>query len=173
MTEHYRNIRHMTRRIQDIGCITERKKNPMDPVTNPALFFRRPDELLRTPSSFTSRMLAKPKESPIYRNITLSVTTSPQQRSISSRTESRAGKTSESEVFLNPLEYLCTPRVTATSPDPVRNLTSELLDIIREYRVYKDRDLRNLFERVREANRDVHPELVETALNQVMKTLDA
>lgn len=178
MTEHHRNIRHMTRRIHDIGSvrvtqITERKKNPMDPVTNPALFFRRPEDLSRTPPTFLSRLMERPKEAPVYRSITMSVTSSPHQFSTSSRGDSRVVKTSDSEAFLNPLEYISTPRATATSSDPVQSLKDQLLDLIREHRVYKDRDLRKLFDRVRDANTGLQPELVETALQYVMKTLDS
>jgi hypothetical protein len=178
LTEHYRNIKHMTRRIQDIGSVnsrqvTERRKNPCDPVMNPALFFRRPEDCFhKSPAGFASKVMAKPKESSIYRHITMSLTSSPPNRSSSIRPDSTVSKTSETDAFLNPLEYVSTPRALPTSADPIRALTEQVLDLVREHRVYKDKDLAQLFDRVREANRGLQSGFVEQALHQVMKILE-
>jgi hypothetical protein len=116
--------------------------------------------------------MARPKESSIYRHITMSVASSPPNRSCSIRPESRVSKTSEADAFLNPVEYISTPRVLPTSADPIRALTEQVLDLVREYRIYKDRDLTQLFDRVREANKGLQSDVVEQALHQVMKILE-
>ena len=59
LQEHNRNTRSLQRRLLRIGSMTERKKNPYDPIANPALFFRKPGEADRATSllSYAKRIV--------------------------------------------------------------------------------------------------------------------
>ncbi len=50
LQEHLRNTRSLQRRLLRIGSMTERKKNPYDPIANPALFFRKAGDSDKTTS---------------------------------------------------------------------------------------------------------------------------
>lgn len=40
LDEHQKNLQSMQRRINDIGCKAERKKNPNDPIAHPTYLLR-------------------------------------------------------------------------------------------------------------------------------------
>lgn len=42
--EHIKNLASLQKRISDIGCLNDRKKNPSDPIAHPSLFFRKVGE---------------------------------------------------------------------------------------------------------------------------------
>lgn len=48
--EHIKNLASLQRRINSIGSIQDRKKNPTDPLAYPSMFFRKPDEFDKSTS---------------------------------------------------------------------------------------------------------------------------
>lgn len=143
----------------------------MDPVVNPALLFRMPEELSKSPAPYLSKLLTKAKASPVYRSITSFI--NPRRHSVSTRAQSIVAPISktEAESFIDPVKTLATPR--SSDIDPIKALEVELLNLIRDHRVYRSKDLQKIFDEVREANMGLSGEEVETALRRVIKTLDS
>mmetsp|Transcript_19221 Transcript_19221/g.35153 ORF Transcript_19221/g.35153 Transcript_19221/m.35153 type:complete len:252 (-) Transcript_19221:3875-4630(-) len=143
-SEHWSNIKHMQRRINDIGSVQERKKNPFDPITNPALFYTRADspKLSKTAiSRFVKRVTAHAKQSSVYEM--------PKERSFKSRSSPRPTQSNDS-----------------------LNLKEKLLEEIVSSKIYTDDGLGELFERARKKYRDIPKEEVEEAIAYVLRELD-
>lgn len=48
--EHIKNLASLQRRINSIGSVQDRKKNPCDPLIYPSMFFRKPDDFDKSTS---------------------------------------------------------------------------------------------------------------------------
>lgn len=158
---HLDNIRHMNRRIQAIGSVRptqmqERRKNPCDPLANPALLFQRGHEIENSSQAearFRAKLLSPPKPSAIY-----------------SRGRSLQQRASTGEV--REVDVPITPAVGTADPAPLQTLEKQLWDIITHYRVYQDQELEALFRRTREAHRHLAPALLDKAITRVQQRLD-
>lgn len=145
-SEHWSNIKHMQRRINDIGSIQERKKNPHDPIVNPALLYTRADspKLSRTAvSRFVKRVTVHAKQSSVYE------IPDKKPRRTDARASPRPGKSENSTT-----------------------IKQSLLEEIVASKIYTDEGLEELFERARSQFGTVPSEEVEDAISFVLKELE-
>ncbi|CAG9328939.1 unnamed protein product [Blepharisma stoltei] len=161
-SDHMNNIKHMQRRINDIGSLQERKKNKYDPIANPVMFFRSVDETDHPTlnDKFISKVLRPPKTSDIY-----SYMAKQTGRRRTTRPKSAEGSMEE--------EISMTPSVHERSNNPQLELKKQLLEVITNNRIYTDKDLEELFLRTREANSHLSPDIVEDAIAYVQSELDS
>ena len=150
MVDHYNNIKHMQRRIRDIGSVrtiqlNERKKNRFDPISNPVLFFR--DDGNNSPvltTNYVRKLLQPPKTSSVYDHI----------------------NTLHSK-------RLNTPVASLHDSNPLVVLKNEIMKEIVNKRIYKDDELKELFNKTRKANSHLGQNTVEKAISQIMQKLDS
>lgn len=166
MSEHMSNIKHMQRRINDIGSINERKKNPHDFVTNPVVFLRSPEDPNKPliSSKFIAKVLKKPKHQNVYTRTlrtSMNLSVSPKRR----RHPMSSQKLTE--------QSFSVPFVDKNFSKAEVLLKRQLLDIITKNRIYKDRDLIELYSKTRESNLHLNSELVENAIRKVQEFLDS
>lgn len=141
-SEHWSNIKHMQRRINDIGSLQERKKNPFDPIVNPALLYTRADspQLSKTAvSRFVKRVTTHAKQSDVYEFV---------------------GK-----------KLLKTETKSRDSGDGGVSLRRKLLEEIVNSKIYTDEGLDALFSRTRKLHSGTQEE-VEDAISYVLRELE-
>jgi hypothetical protein len=81
--------------------------------------------------------------------------------------------TKDSKEFLNPLDFVHTPKTSQSDLDTVSSLKTQLKDIIIDLRVYRSKDLESLFTRTRLANRHLAQDKVELAISQALLELNS
>lgn len=163
--EHQSNIKHMLRRIRALDSVTctqepERKKNPSDPFANPALFFRRPEDMPSQSARLTVPYSQAPPNYP--RPVTVPVP-KPKPRPQSAQSLPKPS---------TPPPTSDTPEVHVDDPDPQSTLQSQLLDIIIALHVYTDQDLAQLYARTRLRHPHISSAAVEAAISTVQAIID-
>lgn len=166
-SEHSNIMKHMQRRINDIGTvifiqINERKKNPFDPIVNPALFFRKVDEVNRPMLSkkYVEKVLGTTQGKNFIAN------TRPTSTNAKSPIGRRPGS---SETY----SETPTPYITQEDSYPALRLKRKLLEIITQFRIFRDSDLEMLYDRTRQANSHLIKDVVDDAISYVKTYLDS
>ena len=163
--EHQNNVKHMLRRIRALDSEVERKKNPNDPFANPALFFRKPEEVSKYHTNKTAA---------IYKN------TSTYTRPVSALCKKVTPQTQKLDkpstppppVEVTPVPVSDTPEVHLDDPDPQSSLQSQLLSIIVSMRIYTDSDLSSLFQRTRLTHPHLPVPVLDAAISTIQSIID-
>lgn len=132
---------------------------------NPALFFRKVEEANKPMLSkkFVEKVLGSAKGKNFIANT--------RPASTNSKSPIASRKRPASETFSD--GSIPTPCVTNDESFPALRLKRKLLEIITQFRIFKDSDLEQLYERTRQANTHLTSEIVEDAINYVKSYLDS
>jgi hypothetical protein len=148
MYEHQVNIKHMQRRIQDIGSVKniqihERKKNQFDPISNPVMFFRDdPEDTPGLTPGCIQKLLKPPKTSSIYKD------------------------------NIRDLQKYRKALTPVAMDGNVELVKSRIFQEIVEKRIYRDEDLNSFFGNAKRVYSKFKPAVVENAINQIKRDFD-
>ena len=151
MYEHQVNIKHMQRRIHDIGSVipkqlNERKKNQFDPISNPVMFFREdPENAPGLPVGCIQKLLKPPKSNKIYKNNLKNL-----------------------EIYRKTL----TPVAGGKESESVELVKNRIFQDIVDKRIYKDQDLDYYFGKAKKAFCMYKAKVVDNAISQIKRDFD-
>ena len=147
-SEHLNNIKHMQRRISDIGKFSERKKNQFDPLANPVMLFRSPGSKENSSKKFKATIVKRNTSSDfnfLQKSYSRPASAKPQYQ---------------------------VPFVATYNSSSELLLKKKLFEVITANKIYSDKALEDLYQKTRESNAHLPQELVEKVINYIKCTLD-
>lgn len=178
--EHQLQLNSQKRRIDEISNISQKKKNIFDPSVYPSLFFRRKPDNSALFSKFSLKTSELPQEKNLESNKSEENKANAMQEKrkkeiANKKYEEIIEEVQENETYSpeNECILLPVPQIKGRTEEDYELLKQKLIEIIFEYRVFKNEDLESLFGRTLINNKHLDPNRLHKIFNEIQEDFDS
>ena len=183
--EHQLNLNSQKKRIDDLNTVTQRKKNLFDSTVHPSLFFRRKNDTKQS-NTFTSvdHNIELQENHENYNEKHEDEELRTRQKNIFEKLQGMNknkseiieevqenegnGQENDNEYFLIPI-----PEVKGKSENDYQDLKLKLIELIYQYRIFKNEDLESLFGRTLIHNKHMDSKKLQKIFKEIQDDFDS